>query len=121
MAADTRTLRAGLPGIRSFTFSEADRYENYPRYSRLAARVLCQQIQREPQFCSSEAAPVDGACVLMVVSDHVISIAANDLWRERLVSRSVEHEKCSAMVNVPDQAIFSPRGRTRTDDRVVLF
>ena len=52
-------------------------------------------------------------------SDHVI--AANDLWRERLVSRSVENEKCSAMVNVPDQAIFSPRGRTRTDDRVVLL
>jgi len=52
-------------------------------------------------------------------SDHVI--AANDLWRERLVSRSVKNEKCSAMVNVPDQAIFSPRGRTRTDDKVVLL
>ena len=54
-----------------------------------------------------------------VFADYVI--AANDLWRERLVSRSVKDNRCSAMVNVPDQTIFSPRGRSRTDDRVIVL
>jgi len=52
-------------------------------------------------------------------SDYVI--AANDLWRERLVSRSVKSDKCSAMVNVPDRAIFSRRGRVRTDQNFVVL
>jgi glycosyltransferase involved in cell wall biosynthesis len=52
-------------------------------------------------------------------SDHVI--AANDLWREKLVSRSVKSERCSSMVNVPDQALFARQGRTRTDQRFVVL
>src|SRR5260370_2506439 len=40
-------------------------------------------------------------------SDHVI--IANHLWQERLVSRSVRREKCTAIVNYPDPRIFYRR------------
>jgi len=52
-------------------------------------------------------------------ADHVI--AANDIWRERLVSRSLKNGKCTSMVNFPDRGIFSPRGRTRTDRKFVIL
>jgi glycosyltransferase involved in cell wall biosynthesis len=52
-------------------------------------------------------------------SDHVI--AANDLWQERLISRSVRKDRCSSMVNVPDQSIFSPQGRTRNDGKFIIL
>lgn len=52
-------------------------------------------------------------------SDHVI--AANDLWQERLISRSVSKERCNSMVNVPDQAIFTPQGRTRNDGKFIIL
>ena len=55
----------------------------------------------------------------IMFSDHVI--AANDLWLNRLTSRSVRKEKCSSMVNVPDEAIFSPRGRTRKDAKFIVL
>ncbi len=51
-------------------------------------------------------------------ADHVI--AANDLWQERLMSRSVRKGRCSALVNVPDQSIFARQGRTRTDQRFII-
>lgn len=57
--------------------------------------------------------------VSAMFSDHVI--AANDLWQERLASRSAPKGKCSSMVNVPDQAIFSPQGRTRNDGKFVIL
>lgn len=52
-------------------------------------------------------------------SDYVI--AANDLWRERLVSRCVASDRCSAMVNVPDRGVFAPQGRSRNDGKVILL
>lgn len=48
-------------------------------------------------------------------------IAANDLWLERLVSRSFERTKCSAMVNVPDLKVFARRGRTRHNHKFVIL
>jgi glycosyltransferase involved in cell wall biosynthesis len=42
-------------------------------------------------------------------ADHVI--IANDLWRERLISRSVNPEKCTTFLNYPDPAVFYPRPR----------
>jgi len=57
--------------------------------------------------------------VSVIFSDHVI--AANDLWLDRLISRSVQKEKCSSMVNVPDEAIFSPKGRTRSDGKFIIL
>lgn len=40
-------------------------------------------------------------------SDHVFTVT--DLWRDRLVSRSVPPEKCSVLLNVPDTGIFKFR------------
>ena len=37
-------------------------------------------------------------------ASHVI--IANDLWRERLISRSIEPSRCTAVLNFPDPSIF---------------
>jgi glycosyltransferase involved in cell wall biosynthesis len=47
-------------------------------------------------------------------SDHVI--AANDIWLDRIVSRSVRREKCSAFINYPDLSVFRRDLRTRSAD-----
>lgn len=52
-------------------------------------------------------------------ADHVI--AANDLWRGRLVARSVSEVKCSAMLNFPDRRIFYPRSRQRRNGKIILM
>jgi glycosyltransferase involved in cell wall biosynthesis len=44
-------------------------------------------------------------------SDHVI--IANDLWYERLIKRSANPDRCTAMVNYPDCEIFHPRERPK--------
>ena len=51
-------------------------------------------------------------------ADHVI--AANHIWRDRLVARSVKDAKCTAILNYPDGAIFFRRGRTRTDGKFII-
>jgi len=45
------------------------------------------------------------------VADHVI--VANDLWRERVVRRSVRAQACSVMLNHVDERVFRPRPRRR--------
>ena len=52
-------------------------------------------------------------------SDHVI--IANHIWHERLLSRSVSPEKCTAICNYPDPHIFFSRPRTRTDGRFIIM
>ncbi len=37
-------------------------------------------------------------------ADHVITVT--DIWRDRLISRSVSEKKCSVLLNVPDDNIF---------------
>jgi glycosyltransferase involved in cell wall biosynthesis len=39
-------------------------------------------------------------------ADHVI--IANDLWCEKLTTRSVSKDKCSAFINYPDISVFNP-------------
>jgi len=52
-------------------------------------------------------------------ADHVI--VANDIWLEKIASRAVRREKCSAFINYPDMSIFHNRLRTRAaDGRFVL-
>lgn len=51
-------------------------------------------------------------------ADHVI--IANDIWREKLVRRSVTPDKCSAILNFPDRSIFFQRGKTRADGKFVI-
>jgi glycosyltransferase involved in cell wall biosynthesis len=48
-------------------------------------------------------------------------IIANDLWLQRLQSRSVPASKCTAVLNYPDPSIFFRRGRTRNDDRFIML
>lgn len=48
-------------------------------------------------------------------------IAANDIWRAKLVSRSVPAGKCSVMLNFPDRAIFQRRGENKNGHRVVIM
>ena len=51
-------------------------------------------------------------------SDHVI--IANDLWKQKLVCRSVKEEKCTAILNYPDNSIFYARPRKREDNRFII-
>lgn len=47
------------------------------------------------------------------LSDHVV--VANHVWRDRLISRSVQPEKCTAICNYPDADIFRALGKTRAN------
>jgi glycosyltransferase involved in cell wall biosynthesis len=52
-------------------------------------------------------------------ADHVI--IANDLWRNRLIQRSIPAAKCTTIMNYPDCTIFRRSGRTRNDGRFVIL
>jgi glycosyltransferase involved in cell wall biosynthesis len=53
-------------------------------------------------------------------SSHVI--IANDIWRERLLSRSVAADKCSVVLNCPDRSIFNQNRAVRTSaERFVML
>ncbi len=54
-------------------------------------------------------------------ADHVI--AANDIWRAKLVSRtpSISEDACTAILNFPDREIFFPRGRTRNEEKFIMI
>lgn len=47
-------------------------------------------------------------------ADHVI--IANDLWLEKITSRSIRRDKCSAFINYPDFSIFHAGLRSRRPD-----
>ena len=51
-------------------------------------------------------------------SDHVI--VANHIWHERLISRCVSQEKCTAICNYPDPRLFFPRSKARANDKFVI-
>jgi glycosyltransferase involved in cell wall biosynthesis len=51
-------------------------------------------------------------------SDHVI--IANHLWHAKLTHRSVQPEKCSAIINYPDPWIFAPRPRAARNGQFVM-
>jgi glycosyltransferase involved in cell wall biosynthesis len=44
-------------------------------------------------------------------ADHVITVSEH--WRQVLIDRGVPSERCSAVMNVPDERIFGPRPRAR--------
>jgi glycosyltransferase involved in cell wall biosynthesis len=52
-------------------------------------------------------------------ADYVI--IANDIWRDKLLARSVRAEKCTAILNFPNRSIFFRRGRARNDGRFVML
>jgi glycosyltransferase involved in cell wall biosynthesis len=52
-------------------------------------------------------------------ADYVI--IANDIWREKLLARSLRPDKCTAILNFPNRSIFFRRGKTRNDGRFVML
>lgn len=52
-------------------------------------------------------------------ADHVI--IANDLWRNRLISRSVRSDKCTTIINYPDPEIFCSHKKERNDNKFLLM
>ncbi len=58
--------------------------------------------------------------VSTMFSSHVI--IANDIWKERLLSRSVRKGKCTTILNSPDRSIFQKSDEPRRpNDRFVLL
>jgi glycosyltransferase involved in cell wall biosynthesis len=52
-------------------------------------------------------------------ADHVI--VSNHLWREKLVARSTQTQKCSVVLNQIDPDIFYRRKRTRNDGKIIIL
>ena len=48
-------------------------------------------------------------------------IIANHLWLDKYVARSARADKCSVFINNVDSALFHPRPRTRTDNRLIVM
>jgi len=53
------------------------------------------------------------------LSDH--TIISNDIWRKRLVSRSVASEKCTSILNYPDDHLFRSIDGVKNNDKTVLL
>jgi glycosyltransferase involved in cell wall biosynthesis len=52
-------------------------------------------------------------------SNHVI--IANHIWHKVITERSVSKEKCSVVMNYPDENIFFKRTRKRQDNRFIMI
>jgi glycosyltransferase involved in cell wall biosynthesis len=48
-------------------------------------------------------------------------IIANDIWKDRILSRSVPESKCTTFTNYPDPTLFQFRSRSRSDGKFVLL
>jgi glycosyltransferase involved in cell wall biosynthesis len=93
------------------------------------AKVILDIHDIVPEFYCSKFGVAKGSWVFrllvaverlsIAMSDHVI--VANDIWRDRLLSRSVAPAKCTTIMNYPDPRIFYHRPRTRRDRRFVLL
>ena len=57
-----------------------------------------------------------GSCAF---SDHVI--IANHIWQKTVTDRSVSPEKCSVVLNYPDETIFHPRPRPTQDGKFIMM
>jgi glycosyltransferase involved in cell wall biosynthesis len=71
-----------------------------------------------PEFYASKfvSGRNSGLFRVMVAIEHVSTrfanhvIIANDIWRERLISRGLSPQKCTVVLNAPDRSIFSRSG-----------
>lgn len=52
-------------------------------------------------------------------SDHVI--VSNDIWRRRLITRTVSETKCTTILNSHDESIFFPMIKKRRTDKVIVI
>ena len=95
----------------------------------LGARVILDIHDIVPEFYASKFKVAEGSLIFkalvmlerlsILYADH--AIIANHIWYEKLTQRSVRPEKCTAIINYPDPAIFSRRGgQARSDDEFVM-
>ena len=52
-------------------------------------------------------------------SDHVI--ISNDIWYQKLISRSAPENKCTTILNYPDEAIFYRREIEKNNDKFIMI
>lgn len=52
-------------------------------------------------------------------SDHVI--ISNDIWRHKLLSRSVDETKCTTILNYPDESTFSTRAKKEKRNTFIIL
>jgi glycosyltransferase involved in cell wall biosynthesis len=76
------------------------------------------------KFKVNNDSPVIKALVLMEkastgFSDH--TVISNDLWRERLIARSIAREKCTSILNFPDDRLFCYSGCSKSHEKTVLM
>ena len=77
-----------------------------------------------PEFYAAKFGVAEGSAVVRALklaerwstgfADHVI--VANDIWLEKIATRAVRREKCSAFINFPDTTVFRTGLRTRAAD-----
>ncbi len=83
----------------------------------MGARVILDIHDIVPEFYASKFKVKERSLVFrwlllleklsIAYSDHVI--ISNHLWRSKLIQRSVQPDKCTAIINYPDLSIFSRR------------
>ncbi len=83
----------------------------------MGARVILDIHDIVPEFYASKFKANEGSLAFRLLllieklsaayADHVI--ISNHLWRTKLTQRSVQPEKCTAIINYPDPSIFSHR------------
>lgn len=56
--------------------------------------------------------------ISMSFADYVV--ASNDVWRRRLISRSVDGQKCATVDYYSDPEVFFPRPRTRASNEFIF-
>ena len=81
----------------------------------LGARVILDIHDIVPEFYATKFKVEESSLIFRILvsieklsiwySDRVI--ISNDLWREKLLSRSVNEKKCTTIMNYPDPSIFS--------------
>lgn len=98
-----------------------------PRLS--GAKVILDIHDIVPEFYAAKFGVSHGSVIVRTLklieristsfADYVI--VANDIWLEKIASRSARRDKCSAFINYPDLSVFRPELRARDkDDRFVL-
>jgi glycosyltransferase involved in cell wall biosynthesis len=95
----------------------------------LGARVILDIHDIMPEFYASKFAAGANSAIFKLLllvekvsismADHVI--IANDLWRERLISRSVSPAKCTSILNYPIHRIFHPRPKSDPNGRFLIL
>jgi glycosyltransferase involved in cell wall biosynthesis len=93
------------------------------------AKVILDIHDLLPEFYASKFRGINGSFSVRMLlrverasarfADHVI--AANPLWYDRLVSRSVSPKKSSLFLNYPDASIFSPKAQKRSDGKFIII